>query len=107
MMIKPKYHVFICDGTKCNGKKEGICANIGSKNIFDKLEQLIISNNLSEYVLISSCGCFRNHISERGPNMVIYPEGTWYGGVTLLALEEIVKSHFMYGKVVDKYLLID
>jgi (2Fe-2S) ferredoxin len=90
---------------KCNGKQDGICNSRGSKDIIDKLDKLIIDKELSKEVLVTSCGCFRSRISKLGPNMVIYPEGTWYGGISAEDLEEIVESHFKEHKIVDRFLL--
>lgn len=104
-MISPKYHVFVCIGIKCDGQQNGICHSKGSEEIIEKLDKLIIEQRLSKDVLVTSCGCFRSRISKLGPNMVIYPEGVWYGGISSLDLEEIVESHFKNNKIVDRFLL--
>ena len=101
-MKKPKYHVFVCNGTKANGKQVGICHQRGSRDIFLKLDKLVSEYNISDEVLVSSCGCFRNHISQKGPNMVVYPDGIWYSGVSIDDVEEIVQSHLKNGQVVNR-----
>jgi (2Fe-2S) ferredoxin/predicted O-methyltransferase YrrM len=46
-------------------------------------------------------------LCEHGPNMVVYPEGTWYSGVTLEDVGEIVQSHFENGIPVARLMRTD
>jgi (2Fe-2S) ferredoxin/predicted O-methyltransferase YrrM len=36
-------------------------------------------------------------LCEHGPNLVVYPEGAWYSGVTPADVPELVRSHFQQG----------
>jgi (2Fe-2S) ferredoxin len=38
---------------------------------------------------------------------VVYPEGVWYGGVTLADVDEIVDSHIVSGKPVERLMMRD
>jgi (2Fe-2S) ferredoxin len=38
---------------------------------------------------------------------VVYPEGVWYGGVTLADVDEIVDSHIVGGKPVERLMMRD
>jgi (2Fe-2S) ferredoxin len=38
---------------------------------------------------------------------VVYPEGVWYGGVTLADVDEIVESHIVGGKPVERLMMRD
>lgn len=104
MHIKPKYHVLICNGTKCNKIQNGVCYQKGSKDIISKFDKLIGEYNMSNEVIVSSCGCFRNGITNKGPNMVIYPEGIWYSGVSIDDVEEIIEVHLKSGKIIERLL---
>ena len=104
MKKSPPYHVFICTGTKADGK-EGICHSRGSAETIDCLRKLVAQHHLADAVLVNGCDCFRSRISTCGPNLVVYPEGVWYGGVSLPDLEEIVESHFKRGEIVERLLL--
>jgi (2Fe-2S) ferredoxin len=37
--------------------------------------------------------------------VVVYPEGVWYGGVTAADVPEIVESHLVNGKPVERLRL--
>jgi (2Fe-2S) ferredoxin len=51
-------------------------------------------------VQVTTCGSIG--LCERGPNMVVYPEGVWYSGVKVEDVPEIVREHFGRGKVVRR-----
>ena len=41
-----------------------------------------------------------------GPNMVIYPEGIWYGGLEEKGIQRIVREHLVEGKPVEDLIQI-
>ncbi len=43
----------------------------------------------------------------RGTTVVVYPEGTWYGGVTAEDVEEIIREHIVGGEIVDRLVIPD
>ena len=51
-------------------------------------------------VRINKAGCFSQ--CGHGPMMVVYPDNVWYGGVQQSDLHEIVQSHILGGKPVER-----
>ena len=52
--------------------------------------------------MVSSTGCLK--VCDRGPAMVVYPEGWWYGELTEERVDEILDA-LQEGKAVEEYLL--
>ncbi len=99
-MVTPKYHVFICTSCRINGTQKGYCHTKGSVDIVQRFMEEVEDRDLSSDVMISNTGCFG--ICDRGPIVVVYPEGVWYGGVKPEDVETIVEKHFENGEVVKE-----
>jgi len=93
-----RYHVFVCD----QRKPEGVpcCAARGSGKLIEALRKEVVAQGLSNHVQITACGSLG--LCERGPNMVVYPEGIWYSGVLPQDAPQIVQTHFQAGRVVER-----
>ena len=93
-----RYHVFVCD----QRKPEGVpcCAARGSARVIEALRKEVAAQGLSNDVQITACGSIG--LCERGPNMIVYPEGIWYSSVTPQDVPEIVRTHFQAGRVVER-----
>jgi len=52
---------------------------------------------------VTPCGCVG--LCRKGPVVMIYPPGIWYVGVQLEDVEEIVQSHLVQGRPVDRLQL--
>ena len=48
----------------------------------------------------NAAGCLDT--CEYGPTVVVYPEGVWYGGLTLEDVDEIIDRHIVGGEVVER-----
>lgn len=89
-----KREVLICGGTGCHSNK--------SDKILAKLNALIKEKGLENDVLTVMTGCFG--LCAAGPVVIVYPEGAFYSKVTEDDVEEIVDSHLIGGKIVDRLL---
>ena len=85
-------HVLICGGTGCTSSK--------SMEIAKSLREEIANQGLAEEVQVVTTGCFG--LCALGPIMIIYPEGTFYHGVTLDDVNEIVSEHLLKGRPVSR-----
>ena len=89
-----QYHVFACEQQKPEGAPS--CSACGSKKVVERLRAEVASQGLADRVQITTCGSLG--LCESGPNMVVYPEGTWYGGMTPGDVPELVREHFGNGR---------
>lgn len=90
-------HVLICAGTGCTASK--------SAEIAETLQRELVERGLDKEVKIVKTGCFG--LCEKGPIMVIYPEGATYCKVTAKDVPEIVEEHLVKGRIVKRLLLGD
>lgn len=93
-----KRHVLLCTGPTCCTPDEGMAA-------WEALKGAIKEHNLG--VGENACyrtkvGCLR--ICCNGPTVVVYPEGTWYHGLTAEKIPEFVQKHLVEGKPVEEWV---
>ncbi|MBR4201620.1 MAG: NAD(P)H-dependent oxidoreductase subunit E, partial [Oscillospiraceae bacterium] len=91
---KYEKHVLMCGGTGCTSS--------GSMKIADELERQLKEKGIQDKVFVVRTGCFG--LCERGPIMIVYPEGAFYTHVKMEMVTEIVDEHLIGGKPVKKYL---
>ncbi len=74
----------------------------GSAQIRDYAKKKIKDLGLSGEgkVRVNQAGCLDR--CEEGPVCVVYPEGTWYTYVDESDVDEIIESHLVKGKPVDR-----
>ncbi len=98
-----RFHVFVCG----QQKPEGVpcCAARGSGPVIDALRREINARGLADEVQVTECGSLG--LCEHGPNLVVYPEGIWYSGLTPADVPEIVRSHFEEDTPVERLVRYD
>lgn len=97
-MVSPKYHVFVCASCRLNGQIKGFCASKDAAAIIGRFMEELDDRELSGEVMVTNTGCFG--VCDKGPIVVVYPEGIWYKGVTEDDVERIVEQHLENGAVV-------
>jgi len=90
-------HVLVCGGTGCTASK--------SPEIMKQFEKLLSENNIENEVKVVKTGCFG--LCEKGPIVVVYPEGATYSHVKPEDVKEIVEEHLVKGRIVKRLLLGD
>ena len=87
-------HVFLCTGPSCCTPEEGLAA-------WDVLKRQIKERGLTSCNR-TKVGCLR--ICCHGPTMVVYPEGTWYHGMTAERIPLFVRQHLVEGKPIEEWV---
>ncbi len=98
-----RYHAFICNQKKPEGAPS--CSARGSEAVIEALRREIAAQGLINDVQVTTCGSIG--LCERGPNMVVYPDGIWYSGLTPENIPQIVREHFKEGRVVQSLVNTD
>jgi (2Fe-2S) ferredoxin len=93
-----RFHVYACQQEKPGSAP--CCSGRGSAAVLDALRKELAAKQLMDVVQVTTCGSLG--MCERGPNMVVYPEGVWYSGVQVADVSEIVREHFENGRVVER-----
>ncbi|HXY68757.1 MAG TPA: methyltransferase, partial [Gemmatimonadales bacterium] len=93
-----RYHVLACDQKKPDGLP--CCSANGSAAVLDALRREVAAAGLNDAVQLTTTSSLG--LCERGPNVVVYPDGVWYSGVTPADVPEIVRAHFAGGRPVAR-----
>lgn len=95
-------HVFVCTNRREPGHPRGCCQARNSEAIREALKKAV-AQRLGKRVRVNSAGCLDQ--CEHGVTVVVYPEAVWYGFVTMEDLPEIVESHLVNGRPVERLRL--
>ena len=89
-------HILVCRGTGCTSSK--------SPKIIETFRKIIEEKNIPNVRVIQT-GCFG--LCAKGPIVIIRPEETFYAHVKPEDCEEIIQSHIVEGKRVERLLCKD
>ncbi|BDI31433.1 ferredoxin [Capsulimonas corticalis] len=95
-----RYHFLICGNTRPSDSLLPSCGPQGGSAIADAFRQGVARRGWPAGVKVTATGCLTPCLL--GPNLVVYPEGTWYSGVTVSDVEEIIAAHLDHGAVVER-----
>jgi len=98
-MPKPLKHVFVCNQSRPAGHPRGACQSNGSNEVLQEFWQQAQSRNLWDKFSVTYSGCLGP--CDNGPNVVVYPEGVLYSGVSKEDVTAIIDEHLIAGHVVD------
>lgn len=99
------HHIFVCCNQRSPDHSRGCCDPDGSAELRSALKAAIASRGLKPDVRANSAGCLDQ--CEHGPVVAIYPQGTFYGGVTLEDVPRIVEETIVGGRVLEDLLIAD
>ncbi len=89
-------HILVCHGTGCTSSK--------SEDIIKNFRKLVEKKKLDNVRVIQT-GCFG--LCAKGPIVIIRPEDVFYSNVSPNDCEEIINTHFIEGKLVERLLCKD
>lgn len=103
----PQYdrHIFVCENVRPDGHPRGCCAAKGGAAVRARFKALVAAHGLKGRVRANMAGCLDQ--CERGVTVVVYPEGVWYGAVTVEDADEIFTRHVLGGEVVERLRMRD
>lgn len=104
-MPKFEKHIFVCGNQRAAGHPRGCCDPTASKELQVLFKQKLAEQGLKGTVRANRAGCLDQ--CEHGPTVVVYPEAVWYGGVKASDVEEIIASHILGGKPVERLIIPD
>lgn len=98
--MPPYRHVFVCENLRESDNPKGCCSAKGSPEIRERLKKLAYAAGLKGKVRINEAGCLGP--CAHGVSIVVYPEGVWYGHVTLDDVDELFQEHVLAGRPVER-----
>ena len=98
-----QHHIFFCLNQRESG--EACCMDKGAEAGFDHMKATVkkLKLNGEGKVRINRSGCLDR--CGLGPLMVIYPQAIWYTFVDNDDIDEIIESHLLNGKVVQRLVV--
>ncbi len=104
-MPKFEKHIFICTNQREKDHPRGSCDPTGEGALQKVFKKKLAEHGIRGTVRANKAGCLDQ--CEHGPNVVVYPDAVWYGRVTEADVDEIVSSHIVGGKPVQRLILPD
>lgn len=101
-MVKLKHHIFVCTSSRITGPQKGFCYQKDSLGIVQNFIEEVQERELEGEIMVTKTGCFA--LCEKGPIVVIYLEGIWYGSVSPDDVGEIMDA-LEEGETVNRLLI--
>lgn len=94
------YHVFFCTNQREEGQR--CCQNHHAQALRDYLKKRTKELGIvgRGAVRANTAGCLDR--CNKGPVIVIYPEGVWYTYQDQTDIDEIIEEHLQNGRVVER-----
>ena len=99
------HHIFVCCNQRSPGHRRGCCDPEGNAALRNAFKAEVKRRNLQPLVRANKAGCLDQ--CEHGPNVVIYPQGIFYGGVTLDDVTRIIEETVIGGRILADLQVAD
>ncbi|MGI9253839.1 MAG: (2Fe-2S) ferredoxin domain-containing protein [Thermomicrobiales bacterium] len=93
-MYWTKHHVLCCTASHCTQK--------GANDVIMQVRREVMRRGLESEILVNTCGTI--DLCDIGPNIVVYPEGVIYSGVTTKDVKDLIGA-IAGGEVLDRLVL--
>lgn len=104
-MKRYEKHIFVCENKREDGHPRGCCADKGGAGIRQLFKLKLKQKGLNTKIRANAAGCL--DACEFGPAAVVYPEQIWYGGISENDIDEIIESHLVNDKIVERLTIKD
>lgn len=98
-----RYHFLVCTNARPEGHPLPSCGRRGSLGVYEAFQSELSRRGWPPGVKVTPTGCLTP--CQHGPNVAVYPEDTWYAGVTAADVPEIVAAHLDRRQIVARLLL--
>lgn len=88
-------HLLVCE--------HKTCLKQGGRETAKELKRALRDVGLSKEVMLTKVDCLEQ--CGRGPIVVVYPDGVWYGDVDERDARRLVEKHIAAGKVLEDKIL--
>jgi (2Fe-2S) ferredoxin len=93
------HHIFICCNQRSPEHPRGCCDPEGTEALRNAFKAEVKRRGLGPLVRANLAGCLEQ--CEHGPTVAIYPQGLFYGGVTLDDVPRILDETVIGGRVLE------
>jgi (2Fe-2S) ferredoxin len=105
-MPKFERHILICTNQRPEGHPRGCCDPSGEGDLHRMFKAKLSERGIpNSRVRANKAGCLDQ--CEIGPTVVVYPEAVWYDHVTPADVDEIIESHIIGRKPVQRLIIPD
>ncbi|MBD2846681.1 (2Fe-2S) ferredoxin domain-containing protein [Paenibacillus sp. IB182496] len=100
-MLDMQHHVLVCNG--------GCCQRRESEPVIRALREEVAAQDLEEQVRVTASAQCIGRCSDACA-LVVYPEATWYRGMTAARVPRLTREHLRHGRSIDEwtsYAMVD
>jgi len=100
--LQKKKYVLVCTQERPADHPKGSCKQRGGMEVFTKLREEFEQRELGSVARPVGTTCLGS--CENGAMVVVFPDNVWYAGVKAQDVAEIIESHVLQDKPVERLL---